>query len=215
MMNQVAFKGSSQTRNTKDRSLPFQDGKGRQTLEDFKKFCNFILAYEATERAKCANSNLPRNKRPNSPSGSSGSSASTADSLENDDVKIPVKRKYAKHKSTQNEEYESDDESWSLVTCFCRKPFAGRPMIECSSCSIWIHLSCAKIRRSNIPELFICSTCRDKHTAIQIKPLVNGLEDRNNFASMKVHKSKTKRKSLNDENKNILKHTKERSIEEH
>ena len=25
-----------------------------------------------------------------------------------------------------------DDEGWDMVTCFCGKPFAGRPMIECS-----------------------------------------------------------------------------------
>ena len=40
----------------------------------------------------------------------------------------------------------AEDESWNLVTCFCRRPFAGRPMIECSECSTWIHLFCAKIR---------------------------------------------------------------------
>lgn len=34
-------------------------------------------------------------------------------------------------------------------------------MIECGSCETWIHLSCAKIRRTNIPEVFICGKCRD------------------------------------------------------
>ncbi|XP_078064135.1 PHD finger protein 23-like [Mustelus asterias] len=43
---------------------------------------------------------------------------------------------------------ESDDDSWGLVTCYCQKPFAGRPMIECNQCNTWIHLSCAKIRKS-------------------------------------------------------------------
>ncbi|GAB1605050.1 activating signal cointegrator 1 complex subunit 2 homolog [Argonauta hians] len=56
---------------------------------------------------------------------------------------------------------ESDDESWDLITCHCLKPYAGRPMIECSECSTWIHLSCAKIRKSNIPETFVCQQCRE------------------------------------------------------
>ncbi|XP_054031801.1 PHD finger protein 13 [Dryobates pubescens] len=56
---------------------------------------------------------------------------------------------------------DSDDDSWDLVTCFCMKPFAGRPMIECSECHTWIHLSCAKIRKSNVPEVYVCQKCRD------------------------------------------------------
>ncbi|KAL0180744.1 hypothetical protein M9458_023150, partial [Cirrhinus mrigala] len=48
------------------------------------------------------------------------------------------------------------DDSWDLVTCFCMKPFAGRAMIECNQCNTWIHLSCAKIRKSNVPETYIC-----------------------------------------------------------
>nr|XP_033777235.1 PHD finger protein 13 isoform X2 [Geotrypetes seraphini] len=66
--------------------------------------------------------------------------------------------------STGNDEdimVDSDDESWDLVTCFCMKPFAGRPMIECNQCNTWIHLSCAKIRKSNVPEEYICQKCRD------------------------------------------------------
>ncbi|XP_058648229.1 PHD finger protein 13 isoform X1 [Onychostoma macrolepis] len=56
---------------------------------------------------------------------------------------------------------DSDDDSWDLVTCFCMKPFAGRAMIECNQCNTWIHLSCAKIRKSNVPETYICQTCKD------------------------------------------------------
>ncbi|XP_043539303.1 PHD finger protein 23B [Chiloscyllium punctatum] len=56
---------------------------------------------------------------------------------------------------------ESDDDSWSLVTCYCQKPFAGRPMIECNQCNTWIHLSCAKIRKSKVPDVFFCERCRD------------------------------------------------------
>ncbi|XP_043108471.1 PHD finger protein 13 [Puntigrus tetrazona] len=56
---------------------------------------------------------------------------------------------------------DSDDDSWDLVTCFCMKPFAGRAMIECNQCNTWIHLSCAKIRKSNVPETYICQRCKD------------------------------------------------------
>ncbi|XP_062842361.1 PHD finger protein 13 [Trichomycterus rosablanca] len=56
---------------------------------------------------------------------------------------------------------DSDDDSWDLVTCFCMKPFAGRAMIECNQCNTWIHLSCAKIRKSNVPEMFTCQQCKD------------------------------------------------------
>ncbi|KAF7693099.1 hornerin [Silurus meridionalis] len=56
---------------------------------------------------------------------------------------------------------DSDDDSWDLVTCFCMKPFAGRAMIECNQCNTWIHLSCAKIRKSNVPETYTCQQCKD------------------------------------------------------
>lgn len=51
---------------------------------------------------------------------------------------------------------ETDDvDSLDLVTCYCGKPFARRPMIECSQCLTWIHLSCARIKKSHIPEVRI------------------------------------------------------------
>ncbi|OCT91044.1 hypothetical protein XELAEV_180196642mg, partial [Xenopus laevis] len=55
---------------------------------------------------------------------------------------------------------ESGDDSWDLVTCYCEKPFAGRPMIECNICCTWVHLSCAKIRKSNVPDVYYCQKCR-------------------------------------------------------
>ncbi|XP_072897809.1 PHD finger protein 13-like isoform X1 [Hemitrygon akajei] len=60
-----------------------------------------------------------------------------------------------------------EDDSWDLITCFCMKPFAGRPMIECNECATWIHLSCAKIRKSNVPEVFICQKCKDSKQDIR------------------------------------------------
>ncbi|KAG7484517.1 hypothetical protein MATL_G00050210 [Megalops atlanticus] len=55
---------------------------------------------------------------------------------------------------------ESGDDSWDLITCYCGKPFAGRPMIECNQCGVWVHLSCAKIKKSNVPDIFYCRDCR-------------------------------------------------------
>ncbi|KAM4675915.1 LOW QUALITY PROTEIN: PHD finger protein 23 [Discoglossus pictus] len=55
---------------------------------------------------------------------------------------------------------ESGDDSWDLVTCYCEKPFAGRPMIECNVCCTWVHLSCAKIKKSNVPDIYYCQKCR-------------------------------------------------------
>lgn len=53
------------------------------------------------------------------------------------------------------------DDSWDLITCYCQKPFAGRPMIECSQCGTWIHLSCAKVKKNNVPDVFYCQKCRE------------------------------------------------------
>lgn len=71
-----------------------------------------------------------------------------------------------KDMSANNRKLEEDD-SWDLVTCFCLKPFAGRPMIECSECGTWVHLSCAKVRRTHVPEVFICQPCRDSKQSIR------------------------------------------------
>ena len=46
------------------------------------------------------------------------------------------------------------------VTCYCGRPFAGRPMIECSRCLTWVHLKCAKLTRQRIPETWFCQKCK-------------------------------------------------------
>ncbi|KAJ8368103.1 hypothetical protein SKAU_G00081310 [Synaphobranchus kaupii] len=65
------------------------------------------------------------------------------------------------HTSAENSKLEEEEDSWDLITCFCMKPFAGRPMIECGECGTWVHLSCAKIRRAHVPDVFVCQPCRD------------------------------------------------------
>lgn len=57
---------------------------------------------------------------------------------------------------------EDGGDSFNSVTCFCGKPFAGRPMIECSGCLTWLHMSCAKVKRKNIPEFYYCDYCKSK-----------------------------------------------------
>lgn len=34
-------------------------------------------------------------------------------------------------------------------------------MIECSQCGTWIHLSCAKVKKNNVPDVFYCQKCRE------------------------------------------------------
>ncbi|CRL08120.1 CLUMA_CG020977, isoform A [Clunio marinus] len=65
------------------------------------------------------------------------------------------------YKEESSEETESPGDSFNSVTCFCGKPFAGRPMIECSGCLTWLHMSCAKVKRKNIPEFYYCDGCKD------------------------------------------------------
>jgi PHD-finger len=33
-------------------------------------------------------------------------------------------------------------------------------MIECSGCLTWLHMSCAKVKRKNIPEFYYCESCK-------------------------------------------------------
>ncbi len=46
------------------------------------------------------------------------------------------------------------------MTCYCGRPFAGRPMVECSGCLTWVHLKCAKLTRQRIPETWFCEKCK-------------------------------------------------------
>lgn len=55
---------------------------------------------------------------------------------------------------------DEQSESYNYVSCFCGKPYAKRPMIECSRCLTWLHLTCVKVKKNNIPEVFYCLTCR-------------------------------------------------------
>ncbi|KAM9184203.1 PHD finger protein 13-like [Mergus octosetaceus] len=97
----------------------------------------------------------------------SPSSCSTLDQSEGEDTSRGSSQLGAVEFAAAPNTKAEDDDAWDLITCFCLKPFAGRPMIECNECATWIHLSCAKIRKSNVPEVFICQRCRDAKQEIR------------------------------------------------
>jgi len=134
--------------------------KRQRTSEDFFTFCSLILEYENYESIKQEDLRS-KNSSP------LGSMASVSDSGRSDSLDSALNMSSTSSSDERKgPELESDEDSHDLITCFCMKPFAGRPMIECSECLTWIHLSCAKIRRNHIPEEFICQHCREtKHTA--------------------------------------------------
>ncbi|XP_022094971.1 PHD finger protein 13-like isoform X2 [Acanthaster planci] len=122
--------------------------KKKKTVTDFNTFCTWVLDYEASLQEE----ELVKKRSP-SPLDSEGNSTSSSDTSE------------ILHYAPNSQKVK--DEEWELVTCYCLKPFAGRPMIECSECATWIHLSCAKIRKNNVPDIFLCQRCRDSKYEIR------------------------------------------------
>ncbi|XP_077548906.1 uncharacterized protein LOC144162303 isoform X2 [Haemaphysalis longicornis] len=152
----LVFRSERFTSTTADDEPP---RKRQRTSEDFISFCKFILEYENYESVK-------QEELRDKAASPSDSSADSVDSVKQDPEQ-------GGGSLAEEEEEEggalgrplAEDDSHDLITCFCLKPFAGRPMIECSECLTWIHLSCAKIRRNNIPDEFTCQRCREaKHT---------------------------------------------------
>lgn len=127
---------------------PSSLSKRPRTTEDFLLFCKFILDYENYEMLR----HEEMRSKANSPIGSTGSESAKSET--------PSSNSGEERKASSDS--DSDDDGYNTVTCYCSKPFAGRPMIECSHCLTWIHLSCARIRRTNIPDEFICAKCREK-----------------------------------------------------
>lgn len=79
---------------------------------------------------------------------------------------------------------EQDDDSFNSVTCSCKKPFAGRLMVECEICCVWYHTDCVNLSKNNvlgptgIPEHFICDK-KDKCKR-RLKKAKNKDEELNN-----------------------------------
>jgi len=125
--------------------------KRGRTSEDFLMFCKMILDYENYEETR---EETLRRRHASSPMGSTGSGDSVR-SGEEDAGESP---------RNKGSDIDTDDDNMDQVTCYCRKPFGGRPMIECSSCLTWVHLSCAKVKRTAIPDTWFCSMCKTKST---------------------------------------------------
>merc|ERR1712079_136547 len=113
--------------------------RGRSS-EDFLTFCKMILDYENYD------GELVRHRHTSSPLGSTGDSSLSSFHDETYQETLTV-----------TDDFEDEDEE---ITCYCRKPYGGRPMIECSSCQTWVHLTCAKVKRTNIPDTWYCKYCQ-------------------------------------------------------
>jgi len=131
--------------------------RGRSS-EDFLSFCKLILDYENYD------GELVRERHTSSPLGSTGDSSLS--SFHDETYHEPSHQHHHHHHlpiqdvsdgDTMTDDLDDDD---SEITCYCRKPYGGRPMIECSSCQTWVHLTCAKVKRNNIPETWYCRFCR-------------------------------------------------------
>jgi len=168
----------SYTTMKRKRSAKNQEYKGdkrrRRTAEDFLMFCKIILDHENYEQQR-SQQDL-RLRHSSSPLGSTGSSNESWP-LSKDEYSemyspphhsnvaedLILDSEDANRSNSTEEERENSedaDDSWDQVTCYCGKPFAGRPMVECSKCLTWVHLKCAGLRRTNIPDTWHCKTCK-------------------------------------------------------
>lgn len=151
------------------------DKRRRRTAEDFLMFCKIILDHENYEQQRSQDLRL---RHSSSPLGSTGSSNeswplskdeySEMYSPPHHNVNLDIEDEVNNSNSTEEERENSEDadDSWDQVTCYCGKPFAGRPMIECSKCLTWVHLKCAGLRRTNIPDTWHCTKCKPKPTSL-------------------------------------------------
>lgn len=131
--------------------------RGRSS-EDFLSFCKVILDYENYD------GELVRQRHTSSPLGSTGDSSLSSfheETYHDTNHHLHLHHHSAIQDISDGETMTDDlDDDETEITCYCRKPYGGRPMIECSSCQIWVHLTCAKVRRTQIPETWYCRYCR-------------------------------------------------------
>lgn len=154
------------------------------SFDSFFNFCNYVLAYEQqlaslnghppsqvpdlnmnshshSSTTPLSSTDHPPTPSLNSAGESSYSTSPNSTHTSGDDSGDDYSHFPLSPSETESKlEYTSDDESWNIVTCFCRRPFAGRPMIECSKCQTWIHLYCAKIKKDQVPDVYTCPKCR-------------------------------------------------------
>lgn len=176
-MSQDVFKAPKAKRlnQRRDSELSWSPAKKRKIKEKFLNFCNIVLAYTHYESVEQEDLRASHNTSPldsGSSAAESFTSESTSSSFTEDEFHVQQDgRSHSNHRGLDHDERRmpgshmegttSDEDSYELITCYCMKPFAGRPMIECSKCLTWVHLSCAKIRKTNIPDEFTCQMCKD------------------------------------------------------
>merc|ERR1712226_696485 len=131
--------------------------RGRSS-ENFLMFCKMILDYENYEET--AREDILRRRHTSSPLGSTGSGAESSMSSGQEDSMLLESPNTGTNTIISDEDSEDDND----VTCYCKKPYGGRPMIECSSCSVWVNLTCAKVKRTAIPDIWYCAFCKTKST---------------------------------------------------
>lgn len=142
-----------------------------RTSEDFFLFCTYVLEYE-NYPANTVEVNDGRNTtNPSPPLDSSGSSVNSETTSTHSTSSRDENEKVSGEEDSDEDGDAAD--SYNNVSCFCGKPFAGRPMIECSICFTWIHLSCAKIKKSNIPDVFHCAMCKSNRKRRSESPTLN------------------------------------------
>lgn len=86
----------------------------------------------------------------------------------------------------------------------------GRPMIECSVCFNWLHMSCVRLRKNNVPETYVCDSCKsttaNQSTPSSTKAAAPGEKKRRAYTkkrkspSSKDHSSRAHSNSGSDQN---------------
>lgn len=137
-----------------------EEFQSKSLLEQYIKDSDWVRGFQAVE--KLEEQNTCKEERI-TPSCWNTTDQGNEDELSRDGSQLSTASEFNATSDTKAD----DDDAWDLITCFCLKPFAGRPMIECNECATWIHLSCAKIRKSNVPDIFICQRCRDAKQEIR------------------------------------------------
>lgn len=125
----------------------------KRAKNPFLLFCETVLNHERELLSETLNSSQESLSENQAPEGQNSSSIENSTfNSDSDGANGEISKNY----TNDNE----DGDSFNSVTCFCGKPFAGRPMIECSACLTWLHMSCVKVKRKNIPEFYYCDNCK-------------------------------------------------------
>ncbi|XP_070494286.1 rhoGEF domain-containing protein gxcJ-like isoform X2 [Chironomus tepperi] len=125
----------------------------KRAKNPFLLFCETVLNHERELLSETLNSSQESLSENQAPEGQNSSSIENSTfNSDSDGANGEISKNYTND--------GGGGDSFNSVTCFCGKPFAGRPMIECSACLTWLHMSCVKVKRKNIPEFYYCDNCK-------------------------------------------------------